>query len=86
MITFTAHNVRLDNGIQTKAEVGYTMDQYPAFKSAQRILNLVFQGDKKRFRIVDIGCLEGGYATEFARMGFESLGIEVRKENIAEIF
>jgi len=78
---FIAHNIMLDNGVQTKPEVGYTMDQYPVLKAAKRILKLVFPGDKRRFRIDDIGCLEGGYAVEFARMGFEALGIEIRKGN-----
>jgi len=34
-------------------------------------------------RIADLGCLEGGYTVEFARMGFEALGIEVRRSNFA---
>jgi hypothetical protein len=35
-------------------------------------------------RIADLGCLEGGYAVEFTRMGFsEVVGIEVRKSNFA---
>ena len=32
-------------------------------------------------RIVDLGRLEGGFATTFARMGLESLGVEVRESN-----
>jgi SAM-dependent methyltransferase len=34
-------------------------------------------------KIVDLGCLEGGYATEFARLGLDSTGIEIRESNIA---
>jgi SAM-dependent methyltransferase len=34
-------------------------------------------------RIADLGCLEGGYAVEFARLGFDSVGIEVRESNLA---
>ena len=44
--------------------------------------NIVFPGDKSRFRIVDLGCLEGGYSVEFARMGFQVLGVEVRDSNM----
>ena len=29
-----------------------------------------------------MGCLEGGYAVEFARLGFRTLGLEVRESNI----
>lgn len=32
-------------------------------------------------RIVDLGCLEGDYTVEFARSGFDALGIEVRQGN-----
>jgi hypothetical protein len=43
----------------------------------------VFPGDKNHYRLADLGCLEGGFAVEFARMGFQVLGIEVREANIA---
>jgi len=43
----------------------------------------VFPGDKKHVRLADLGCLEGGYAVEFARMGLQVLGMEVREANIA---
>ena len=33
-------------------------------------------------RIADLGCLEGGSTVEFARLGFQSLGIDVREPNI----
>jgi SAM-dependent methyltransferase len=59
------------------------MDAYPWFISARRILDVVFPGDKSRFRLADLGCLEGGYAVEFARLGFRVLGLEVRENNFA---
>ncbi|MGH6812285.1 MAG: class I SAM-dependent methyltransferase [Methylocella sp.] len=34
-------------------------------------------------RIVDLGCLEGGHTTEFARLGMRALGVEARKSNFA---
>jgi hypothetical protein len=80
---FTAHNIRLDDGTLTKPDEGFTMDSYPWFVSTRRILNTVFPGDKSHIRLVDLGCLEGGYAVEFARMGFQVLGVEVRDSNIA---
>jgi len=42
----------------------------------------VFPGDKSDLRLADLGCLEGGFAVEFARMGFQVLGVEVREANI----
>ena len=52
------------------------------WKSIERSLELFIpQGSELRsgMRVVDLGCLEGGYALEFARMGFETLGIEARR-------
>jgi len=82
-VEFTAHNIRLDDGTLTKPDVGYSMEAHPWFVSARRILETVFPGDKHHLRLADIGCLEGGYAVEFARMGFQVLGIDVREVNIA---
>ena len=82
-VEFTAHNIRLDDGTLTKPDAGHSMESYPWFVSARRVLETVFPGDKKHLRLVDLGCLEGGFAVEFARMGFQVLGIEVRDANIA---
>lgn len=59
------------------------MDADGWFVSARRVLDTVFPGDKNRYRLADLGCLEGGFAVEFARMGFQVLGVEVREANIA---
>lgn len=82
-IEFTAHNIRLDDGTFTKSESGDTIAEHPWFVSARGVLDTVFPGDKSNFRVADVGCLEGGYAVEFARMGFQVLGIEVRESNVA---
>jgi len=81
--TFTAHNIRLADGSLTKPDGDFVMDQHPWFRSARRTLDTVFPGDKRGLRIADLGCLEGGYAVEFARLGFDSLGLEVRDSNFA---
>jgi len=80
---FTHHNIRLDDGKFTKPESSRSMVDYPYFRSARGILETVFPGDKSQLRLADIGCLEGGYAVEFARMGFQVLGVDVRELNIA---
>jgi SAM-dependent methyltransferase len=82
-VDFTAHNIRLDDGTLTMPDVGYSMETYPWFVSARRVLETVFPGDKKHLRLADLGCLEGGYAVEFARMGFQVVALEVRDANIA---
>ena len=68
-VSFTSHNIRLDDGSYTKPDVGYSMDVHPWFLAAKRILDATFPGDKSHLRIVDLGCLEGGYTVEFARLG-----------------
>src|ERR1051326_3050097 len=82
-VEFTAHNIRLDDGSLTKPDELFTMDEHGWFVAAKNILELVFPGEKKRIRLADVGCLEGGFSVEFARMGFDVLGIEIRESNIA---
>lgn len=82
MITFTSHNIRLDDGTYTKPEAGPAIDQHPWFLAAKRILEATFPGDKTDVRLADLGCLEGGYTVEFARLGLQSLGLDVRESNI----
>src|SRR6185295_17920208 len=72
----------LDDGTFTKPEKRLTADE-PWIVSARGILETVFPGDKSQLRLADLGSLEGGGAVEFARMGFQVLGIEVRELNIA---
>ncbi len=82
-LEFTAHNIRLDDGTFTRPESTYSMVDQSWFISARGLLDTVFPGDKSKIRLADVGCLEGGYSVEFARMGFQVLGIEVRELNIA---
>ena len=58
------------------------MDVHPWFLAAKRLLDATFPGNKDQLRIADLGCLEGGYTVEFARLGFQSFGIDVREANI----
>jgi SAM-dependent methyltransferase len=81
-VEFTFHNIRLDDGTLTKPEQESSMENYPWFVSARRVIETVFPGDKSQLRLVDLGCLEGGYAVEFARMGLQVTGIEVRASNM----
>jgi SAM-dependent methyltransferase len=82
-VTFTHHNVRLDDGSVTKPDERLTMENYPWFVSARRALDAVFSGNRRGVRLADLGCLEGGYAVEFARLGFDVVGFEVRDSNFA---
>jgi Methyltransferase domain len=79
--TFTAHNIRLDDGTWTMPSSGQTLESLAEYKSAMRALRLAFEGRLAGRRIADLGCLEGGYACSFARAGMEALGIEARASN-----
>ena len=82
-VTFTAHNVRLDDGTLTKPDEGVEISQNHVFAAARRMLELIFPGDKGSLRVADLGCLEGGYSVALARMGFQVIGIEIRESNVA---
>ena len=79
---FTAHNIRLDDGTCTRPDAAHDWSAEPWCVSAKRVLSLAFPGDKSRHSVLDLGCLEGGYAVEFARMGFQSTGLEIRAASI----
>jgi Methyltransferase domain len=82
LVTFTSHNIRLDDGSFTKPDAGPSMDLHPWFLAAKRIIDVTFPGDKSRIKLIDLGCLEGGYTVEFARLGLNALGLDVREANI----
>ncbi len=79
---FTAHNIRFSDGSQTIKGKPLLADTGLS-KAILRTLDLSFGNrDKSQIRIADLGCLEGGYTAELARQGYNSLGIEVRDDNI----
>jgi SAM-dependent methyltransferase len=80
-MTFSAHNVQFPNGESTIPDMDWFIGDHPWLKSTQRLLRALYP-DNQGKRIVDRGCLEGGYTLELARMGFDALGIEVRQSNI----
>lgn len=84
---FTAHNVLLNNGKRTLSDQEILLADSAVWSSIKNTVDLFLPGtaqERSKLRTVDLGCLEGGYAAEFARMGFDSLGIEAREENIAK--
>jgi hypothetical protein len=80
-MTFTAHNIRLDDGTETYPAAGCLLEEFGPFQAARRMLNLVFPDGLRGKRIADLGCLEGGFATGFARLGMNATGFEVRHGN-----
>lgn len=80
--SFTPHNVRLDDGTFTFSRVP-PITQLGNYACVKGLLPLLFSSGWKGRSIVDLGCLEGGYATEFARLGLDATGIEIRRSNIS---
>jgi hypothetical protein len=80
-MAFTAHNIRLDDGTYTFPTAGRLLEENFRFAAARRMLNFAFQDGLSGKRIADLGSLEGGYATGFARLGMTVVGLEVRESN-----
>ena len=79
LLPFTAHRVQLPDGSWTM-EGG--ADSLTALSTATVIREA--GGSLAGLRILDVGCLEGGYTVAFARHGAtEVIGLEVRATNLA---
>jgi SAM-dependent methyltransferase len=81
-MTFTAHNVMLPCGEPTMPELPWFIADSPLTKAAIHSLQFALGGDLNGKRIIDLGCLEGGYTLEFAKLGMQALGVEVRESNL----
>jgi len=79
---FTAHNIELPGGERTLGAKVPLIRETGICAATLRTLCAAFPADHRaESRVVDLGCLEGGYTVEFARAGFEALGIEGRESN-----
>ncbi|PZR28490.1 MAG: methyltransferase type 11 [Citrobacter freundii] len=82
-MTFTAHNVKLNNGQTTMPSNGLLLENSAMWTSIAKSISLfVSKENRSQMRAVDLGCLEGGYSVELAKLGFDTLGIEARAENV----
>jgi 2-polyprenyl-3-methyl-5-hydroxy-6-metoxy-1,4-benzoquinol methylase len=78
---WTAHGIELREGLFTRAEDLYIP---PLLASLIEILRPLFTKPIAQMRILDLGCLEGGFAIELGRRGATVVGIEAREANIAK--
>jgi 2-polyprenyl-3-methyl-5-hydroxy-6-metoxy-1,4-benzoquinol methylase len=84
---FTSHNILLPDGTKTKSDTEALLSELNLWKSVEKTVNLFFpasKGSRQNLKVVDLGCLEGGYSVEFARLGFSVTGIEARAESVAK--
>ncbi len=79
---WTAHNIHLGHGI-------YTLDNQSARDVRPRWLTQIVADTANRplsqLRILDLACLEGWYAIEFALHGAEVVAIEGRKASVEKV-
>lgn len=74
---WTAHNIHLGDGV-------YTLGPDREADKLRRVVQVVSDlapAPIERLRVLDLGCLEGGYAVELARRGAEVVAIEAREAN-----
>jgi SAM-dependent methyltransferase len=81
-MSFTAHNILLNDGSRTIQDNRLLLEEEPTFQAAVRSMKNVFGSELAGVRVADLGCLEGGYTAGFARLGMNSVGLEVRQSNI----
>jgi SAM-dependent methyltransferase len=79
-VEFKGHNIILDDGRQTVPSLPVLADT-GICQAALRTLRLLLPDGGT---VADLGCYEGGYAVEFARAGYDVLGIEAKDVNFAK--
>jgi SAM-dependent methyltransferase len=78
---FTAHNVILPDGQETAPGLTPIADT-DLCQAALSYLASAFPAGPAGIWVADLGCLEGGYAVEFARARYNVLAVEAREDNM----
>ncbi|MCB0820069.1 MAG: methyltransferase domain-containing protein [Bacteroidetes bacterium] len=82
-MNFIAHNVDLGNGKFTLPDTFPVLESTERWKSIERTIKLMFRPEEiPTLRVVDLGCLEGGYSLAFAKLGMQVTGMDAREDNI----
>jgi SAM-dependent methyltransferase len=81
-MAFSSHNVLLPDGTYTAPGLPLVAESQCCV-AALRALYEEFGENHEGLTLADLGSLEGGYAAEFARAGFEVTGFEARMSNHA---
>lgn len=76
---FTSHNVVLPDGTQTAPGLPLVRESNACSAALHILRDFLDPGDQTT--VADLGSLEGGYAYEFARAGYDVTGIEARQEH-----
>lgn len=78
---FVHHNILLPDGEQTRPG-GYLIEQGQTFLSALKLAQSSCKKPPAQTSVMDLGCLDGGYATAFAKAGYHAIGLDARQSNI----
>ncbi len=80
---WTAHNIRLPGDLFTIRKDDEPMSRIRARRTLQIVSDLL-RRPIGELRVLDLGCLEGGFSIEFGMWGAEVVGIDGRAANIAK--
>jgi SAM-dependent methyltransferase len=78
---WTAHNIQLRDDLYTMV-TGVEGGNELRLRRIVQLISDLSPKPLERLRVVDLGCLEGLFAVEFARRGADVVGIEAREPNI----
>jgi len=83
---FNHHNLQMPNGEFTISKDQQLFGESKVWRSIDKTIRRFYQPQNGKTlatsRAVDLGCYEGGFSVELARMGFDTLGIEARETNL----
>src|SRR5215211_7664796 len=78
---WTAHNIQLRDDVYTMV-TGIEGGNELRLRRIVQLISDLSPKPLERLRVVDLGCLEGLFAVEFARRGADVVAIEAREPNI----
>jgi SAM-dependent methyltransferase len=81
---WTAHNIHLGGGVYTLGDPVAGGSELRMRRAVQVVADLLPR-PVETLRVADLGCLEGGFAVEFAQRGAEVVAIDGREANLGKV-
>ncbi len=82
---WTAYNIRLTPAVTTLPGAPDFLRTDRRLLGILRTLAVLYRGDLTGLRVVDLGCLEGGFALALAQRGARVLAIDARQANLDKV-